>query len=99
MAWELLAYQLIDLIYMHYYITPSVYYYLSIYRCFDQAIIALVATQTDAQETVMTKQKLNRCPSCGGYMFLYKHLNDWFAGGLRCSAEYEMTHHRDFLNF
>ena len=38
----------------------------------------------------MAVQKLNRCPSCGGYMFLYTYLDYWYAGCLQCYIEHEL---------
>jgi DNA-directed RNA polymerase subunit M/transcription elongation factor TFIIS len=38
----------------------------------------------------MTKSKLNKCPKCGGYMFLDKDLDSWYAECLQCSYQLDL---------
>jgi DNA-directed RNA polymerase subunit M/transcription elongation factor TFIIS len=38
----------------------------------------------------MAKWKLNKCPRCGGYMFLDKDQDNWYAKCLQCSYQRDL---------
>ena len=38
----------------------------------------------------MAMRKLNRCPRCGGYMFLDMDGDNWYVNCLQCSYQYDL---------
>jgi predicted nucleic acid-binding Zn-ribbon protein len=40
--------------------------------------------------TRMAKRKLRKCPQCGGNMFLYTDLDNWYAECVECSYRHDL---------